>query len=67
MAASAMTMEMKTPLECRSRRDGQQVGQRNLQEPEAEEIDDGWRDGVSRAVEGLQHDHAVGVARCCRS
>ena len=42
--------------------DGQRVGQRNLNEPEAEEIHDGRGDGVACAVEGLQHDHAVGVA-----
>ena len=40
----------------------QEVGQRNFQEPEAEEIDDGGGDGVSSAVEGLEHDYAVGVA-----
>ena len=31
-------------------------------EPEAEEIHDGGREGVAGAVEGLQHDHAIGVA-----
>src|SRR6267378_3042613 len=40
----------------------QEVSQRNFQEPESEEIHDGGSDGVSRAVEGLQHDHAIGVA-----
>src|SRR5580658_7810912 len=42
--------------------DRQSVGQRNLDEPESEQIHDGWGDGVAGAVEGLQHDHAVGVA-----
>src|SRR5258708_176250 len=42
--------------------DRQEVGQRNFQEPEAEEIHNGGRDGVASAVEGLEHDHAVGVA-----
>ena len=41
--------------------DGQCVGQRNLQEPETKQVHDGWRDSVARAVEGLQHDHAVGI------
>src|SRR6266851_34238 len=40
----------------------QEVGQRNFQEPEAEEIHNGGRDGVASAVEGLEHDHAVGIA-----
>ena len=35
---------------------------RNLEDPEAEEVDDGRRDGVARAVEGLQHHHGVGIA-----
>src|SRR6266853_943580 len=40
----------------------QEVGQRNFQEPKAEEIHNGGRDGVAGAVEGLEHDHAVGIA-----
>src|SRR5260370_4260047 len=42
--------------------DRQVVGQGNFQEPEAEEIHNGGSDGVSRAVEGLEHDHSVGMA-----
>src|SRR5260370_21850717 len=42
--------------------DRQVVGQGNCQEPEAEEIHNGGSDGVSRAVEGLEHDHSVGIA-----
>src|SRR5260370_31535362 len=42
--------------------DRQVVGQGNFQEPEAEEIHNGGSDGVSRAVEGLEHDHSVGIA-----
>src|SRR5258708_18415912 len=41
--------------------DGQEIGEGNLQQPEAEEMHDGRCDGVSRAVEGLEHDHAVGI------
>src|SRR5229473_4043994 len=40
----------------------QEVGKRNFQEPEAEEIHDSRSDGVAGAVEGLEHDHAVGIA-----
>jgi len=40
----------------------QEVGQRNFQEPKAEEIQDSRSDGVAGAVEGLEHDHAVGIA-----
>src|SRR5256712_2451481 len=40
----------------------EQVGQWNFQEPEAEEIHNGGRDGVACAVEGLEHDHAVRIA-----
>src|SRR5260370_785624 len=40
----------------------QEVGKRNFQEPEAEEIHNGGRDSVAGAVEGLEHDHAVGIA-----
>jgi hypothetical protein len=36
--------------------DRQKVGQGNLHQPEAEEIHNGWGDGISRAVEGLKHD-----------
>src|SRR6266850_5924520 len=42
--------------------DRQEVGQGNFQQPESEEIHDGGSDGVTGAVEGLEHDHAVGVA-----
>src|SRR5258708_25182188 len=41
--------------------DRQEIGKGNLQQPEAEEMHDGRCDGVSRAVEGLKHDHAVGI------
>src|SRR5713226_8758217 len=40
----------------------QEVGQGNFQEPEAEEIHNGGRDGVASTVKGLEHDHAVGIA-----
>src|SRR6267154_4471251 len=40
----------------------QEVGQRNFQEPKAEEMHDGRSDGVAGAVECLEHDHAVGIA-----
>src|SRR5882762_9052186 len=40
----------------------QEIGQRNFQELKAEEIHNGGRDGVASTVEGLEHDHAVGVA-----
>src|SRR5260370_28045280 len=43
-------------------RNRQEIGQGNFQEPEAEEIHDGGSDGIARAVEGLEHDHAIGVA-----
>src|SRR6266851_240718 len=43
-------------------RNRQEVGQRNFQEPEAEEIHNGGRDGVASTVKGLEHDHAVGIA-----
>ena len=43
-------------------RDREPAGQRDFEEPEAEEVDDGGGDGVSRAVEGLHHDHEVSVA-----
>src|SRR6266446_246998 len=43
-------------------RNRQEIGQGNFQEPEAEEIDNGRSDGIARAVEGLEHDHAVGIA-----
>src|SRR6266852_581176 len=43
-------------------RNRQEIGQGNFQEPEAEEIHDGGSDGIARAVEGLKHDHAIGVA-----
>src|SRR5260370_28152654 len=43
-------------------RNRQEIGQGNFQEPEAEGIDDGRSDGMARAVEGLEHDHAVGIA-----
>src|SRR5713226_2870025 len=42
--------------------DCQKVSQGNLHQPEAEEIHNGRSDGISRAVEGLKHDHAVGIA-----
>src|SRR2546429_8005785 len=42
--------------------DRQKISQRNLQDPEPEEVNVGWCDRVARAVEGLQHHHAVGVA-----
>src|SRR5580693_5787679 len=42
-------------------RDRQEICQRNFQQPKAKEIDECWRHGVSRAVERLQHYHAVGV------
>ena len=41
--------------------DCEEIGQRNFEQPEAEEIHDGGSDGVAGAVEGLEHDHAVGV------
>src|SRR5256714_15613783 len=41
--------------------EGQRVGQRNLPQPEDEEVDDGGRARVARAVERLRQDHAVGV------
>src|SRR6266446_7207448 len=40
----------------------QEVGEGNLQQPEAEEMHDGGSDGVAGAVKSLKHDHAVGVA-----
>src|SRR4051812_5021076 len=40
---------------------GQRVGERNLPEPEDEEVDDGRRARVARAVEALRDDHAVRV------
>src|SRR5260370_16729110 len=40
----------------------QEVGKRNFQEPEAEEIHNGGRDSVARAVQGLEHDPALGLA-----
>src|SRR5258708_2717712 len=40
----------------------QEVGQRNFQEPEAEEIHNRGRDGVASTVKRLEHDHAVGIA-----
>src|SRR5260370_22461472 len=43
-------------------RDRQKVGQGNLHQPEADEIHNGGSDGSSRAVEGLEHNHAVGLA-----
>jgi len=43
-------------------RDRQEPGQGNFQEPETEEMHDSRRDGVARAIEGLEHDHAIGVA-----
>src|SRR6266705_4128848 len=42
--------------------DGEKIGEGYLQQPETEEIHDSRRDGVSRAVESLEHDHAVGIA-----
>src|SRR6266571_8875443 len=41
--------------------DGEKIGEGYLQQPETEEMHDRRRDGVSRAVEGLEHDHAVGI------
>src|SRR6266704_358768 len=41
---------------------GEKIGEGYLQQPETEEMHDGRRDGVSRAVEGLEHDHAIGIA-----
>src|SRR5260370_2464029 len=41
---------------------GEEIGQGNFQEPEAEEVHHRGRHGVSRTVEGLEHDHAVGIA-----
>src|SRR5713226_4014725 len=45
-----------------TKRNRQEIGQGNFQEPEAEEIHDGGSDGVACAVEGLEHNHAIGVA-----
>src|SRR5712664_4169164 len=42
--------------------DGEEIGQGNFQEPEAEEVHHRGRHGISRTVEGLEHDHAVGIA-----
>jgi hypothetical protein len=42
--------------------DRQEVGQGNFHQPEAEEIHDGGSDGITSAVKGLEHDHAVSVA-----
>ena len=42
--------------------DGQKIGQGNFEHPKGEKIDDGRRDRVAGAVEGLQHNHGVGVA-----
>src|SRR5260370_1258121 len=39
----------------------QEVGQRNFQEPEAEEIHNGGRGGVGGGVEGLEDEDAVGI------
>jgi len=41
---------------------GQEVRERNFEHPEREEVDDGRRNRVAGAVEGLQHNHGVGVA-----
>src|SRR5207302_4771912 len=41
--------------------DGEKIGEGYLQEPETEEMHDGRCDGVASAVEGLEHDHAVGI------
>src|SRR5690348_16868217 len=43
------------------RGDGEKIGQRNLQQPEAEKMDPSRRDCVARAVEGLEHHHAIRV------
>jgi len=42
--------------------DRQKISQRNLHDPESEEMNVGWCDRVSRAVEGLEHHHPVRVA-----
>jgi len=42
--------------------DGEKIGEGYLQQPETEEMHDGRSDGVASAVEGLEHDHAVGIA-----
>src|ERR1700741_4177282 len=34
------------------------IGDRDFPEPETEEIDQGWREGIARAVEGLGDYHA---------
>src|SRR6516164_6326297 len=41
--------------------DGQKISERNLQEPEAKEIDYGRRYRIASAIKRLQHDHAIGV------
>src|SRR6266478_2403005 len=40
----------------------QEEGKRNFQKPKTEKIHNGGRDGVASTVEGLEHDHAVGIA-----
>src|ERR1700730_16874560 len=39
----------------------QKICQRNFEQPEADEIDESGRERISRAVERLQHYHAVGT------
>src|SRR5688572_6418006 len=41
---------------CRER-----VGERNLEQPIAEQVDERRRSGISGAVEGLFHDHSPGI------
>src|SRR5579885_1245305 len=43
-------------------RNGEEIGERYFEQEKAKEVDNSRRNGVARAVEGLQHHHAVGVA-----
>src|SRR5262245_34802094 len=39
----------------------EQICKRNLEQPISENINNSWCERVARAVEGLNHNHAVGV------
>src|SRR5260370_23001239 len=52
----------KDPAGTHAQGDGEKIGEGDLQQPETEEMHDRRRDGVSRAVDGLEHDQAIGIA-----